>query len=235
MNSGKFVQVKNIRNVFGLIQNFKMPNVEKPPKPVLFQKPIQSLLPIDGPDSVMMLEGKPDVKHFYEVELGVFIKKLAFNIDPKDIKPFIRGYCVIVDVTRRFTPPETLNLGTVFRAKAGYHLTPYGPLISKSVLSTKKSFDLLLKTQNGEIVGKSTDMFTKVNESISELSRVVPLQPNDLIMTGTPGYLEAFDGDQVDVSISQNGEIMGQINFKTQILAQEDYASLFRSSDDSSE
>jgi len=155
-----------------------------PDKPVLFLKPPSSII---GPNSVIILPSKSKrVEH--EVELGVVIGKRAKNISIREAFDYIFGYIVFLDITARDLQSEAKKKGLPWSVSKGFDtFAPVGPKIALAEELEPENLDIWLKV-NGELrqEGNTSDMLFSVDFLISYISRIMTLEPGDLIATGTP-------------------------------------------------
>lgn len=123
----------------------------------------------------------------WEVELVVVIGRPAYRVAAADAWDVVAGLTVGQDFSerelQRAGPAPQYSLGKSFPGFA-----PTGPwLVSSDELPDRD--DLALRCWvNDELVqtGRTRDMIFPVPELIVRLSAVCPLQPGDLIFTGTP-------------------------------------------------
>ena len=150
----------------------------------------------------------------YEAELVAVIGRKARHVSKAEAPKFVFGYCCGNDVTERAWQFKTSQwiLGKSFDTHA-----PFGPWITTADEAGDPHGLPIRCFVNGE---KRQDSNTKnlvfdVYDQIAHLSKVLTLQPGDLIFTGTPGgvgnamrpprFLKA--GDKVRVEIGKLGAI----------------------------
>lgn len=171
---------------------------ELPEIPVFFFKPTSSVI---GPeDEIVIPEGCQEVK--FESELAVVIGKEAKNISEENVFDYIFGYTVGNDVT---APAFFHEAGHWTIGKSFDTFTPLGPVIETELDTTK----IRVKAQlNGvEKQNSGTDlMIIPIQRMVSYLSKVMTLQPGDVILTGSPVGAE-FVGpnDVIECSIEEIG------------------------------
>jgi len=175
--------------------------VQLPEEPVLFLKPPSSLVghgaPVIYPQGVQYLH--------YEVELGVVIGRTCRNVRPEDAYHVIRGYTIANDVTARdfvgpfYRPPV--------RAKGYDTFLPVGPWVVEGEI--RDPHGLVLRTYvNGELrqEGNTARMLRRVDELVAFVSSIMTLEPDDLILTGTPrGIAPVRPGDVMRLEIEGIG------------------------------
>jgi 2-keto-4-pentenoate hydratase/2-oxohepta-3-ene-1,7-dioic acid hydratase in catechol pathway len=188
---------------------------EVPDFPVVFTKAITSLAdPLDE----IRTELDPTNSVDYEGELGVVIRRRAKNVRRQDALDYVFGYTVVNDVTARTIQTRHKQW---FLGKSLDGFCPVGP-----VLVTADEFGVpdaqeLATFVNGERRQHAPlrDLIFDVGQIIEAVSACVPLDPGDLIATGTPaGVGIGFNpqrflkpGDVVTVTISGIGELTNPV------------------------
>jgi len=179
-----------------------------PDEPIIFMKPYTALI---GPSQKII---KPTfVKELdYEGEFCIVIGKKGKHIPVEKATEHIFGYTIFNDVSAR---DIQFKDGQWTRGKSFDTFAPTGPYITtKSHL--KKTCDLAIRTWiNGDLRQNSTtrNMVFNVSQIIYHLSRIITLEPGDMIATGTPAGVgfamkpKCFlkDGDVVRIEIEGIG------------------------------
>ena len=186
-----------------------------PTEPVIYLKPRTSLIgPADDiicPRFVKQLD--------YEGELALTIGKKCKDISTHESPNYIAGYFIFNDVSARdiqFIDKQYT------RAKGFDTFGPCGPWITTAD-EIRDPCDLHITTKvNGEIRQDSStaNLVLKINEIISKLSKVMTLEPGDIISTGTPSgtalslasdskYLK--NNDVVEVEVEDVGAITNRV------------------------
>jgi len=155
--------------------------VALPEEPILFSKPSTAIV---GPDDCVVYP-KISSQVDYEIELAVVIGKEGRNISEADASSHIGGYTVLNDISARDIQFKDKQW---FRGKSFDTFAPTGPCL---VLSDQISDPHRLKIElrvNGEVRQSSTtaNMIFKIPQIIAFISRVMTVQPGDIIATGTP-------------------------------------------------
>lgn len=173
---------------------------EVPTEPLLFFKPLSSLLAHGG--TVMMPPQSERVD--FEGELALVIGRRASKLAPDaDWRSYVRGYTIANDVTARDLQKKD---GQWTRAKGFDTFCPVGPVVSSDVDPEK---GLAVETRvNGELKqqGSTLDFIFPIPMLLSYITAAITLEPGDLLLTGTPagvGPLKA--GDKVEVSVKGLG------------------------------
>jgi len=171
--------------VVGLVLNYadhaKELGLDTPTDPVLFFKPLTSLI---GHGAQIIRPAGAEKLH-YEVELGVVIRRRCRKVKAANAFDVIRGYTVGNDVTARdyitnyFRPPV--------KAKGYDTFGPLGPWVVVDEDIDPDNVELRAYV-NGELrqQGHTSNLIHKVGPIIEYISEFMTLEPNDVILTGTP-------------------------------------------------
>ncbi len=192
---------------------------KNPPKePIIYMKPRTSLIgPIDDincPKFVKQLD--------YEGELAFVIDTKCRKVTEDEARDYIGGYFVLNDVSARDVQAIDKQYT---RAKGFDTFGPCGPWLTTSdEISDPCNLHITTKV-NGEIRQDSStkNLVLKIDEIIHSLSKVMTLEPGDIISTGTPSgtalslsshsskYLK--HNDVVEVEIDRLGKIKNRVLF----------------------
>ncbi|AQH01846.1 ureidoglycolate lyase [Burkholderia sp. KK1] len=157
-------------------------NLPVPTEPVIFNKWTSAIC---GPNDNVEIP-RNSVKTDWEVELGVVIGKEAKYIDEANALDYVAGYCVINDVSER---EWQLEHGTQWDKGKGFDtFGPIGPwLVTKDEIADPQKLDLWLEVDGKRYQnGNTKTMVFTVAQLVAYLSKVMSLQPGDVISTGTP-------------------------------------------------
>lgn len=144
----------------------------------------------------------------YEGELAVIIGKTCCNVPLEKALNYVKGYTVANDWgTHDFRHADR---GAMFRVKGQDGFCPLGPFLVDA--SDINPDDLWLRTYvNGKLAQEGhtgTDMFFGVAYQIADISRLITLGENDVMLTGTPAHSRPVEpGDVVAVEISGIGRL----------------------------
>jgi 2-keto-4-pentenoate hydratase/2-oxohepta-3-ene-1,7-dioic acid hydratase in catechol pathway len=175
----------NPPRIFAIGLNYREHAIESQMKvqdvPTVFLKLNSSIC---GPDADVLLPDNatnPD----YEAELAVVIGKGGHSIQPADWRSHVFGYTILNDVSARGVQLATSQwtLGKSFPT-----FTPMGPaIVTADDVPDPHALDIRL-TLSGEVMqsANTRDLIFPIPELIAYLSSIVPLQPGDIISTGTP-------------------------------------------------
>ncbi len=143
-----------------------------------------------------------------EAELSLVIGKKSKRVSREDALDHILGYTCGNDVSARNWQANDLSW---WRAKSSDTFTPLGPFI---VSDLDPSALRLIGRINGEVVQEqvTSDLLYGVPEIIEFVTRVLTLNPGDVVMTGTPGAPgDVHDGDVMDVEIAEIGTLTNTV------------------------
>ena len=152
-----------------------------PPVPIVFAKFRNSLA---GPaDPIVLPEASEAVD--YEAELAVVIGRRCRGVDVDDALDHVAGAMAFNDVSARDLQMQT---GQWTMGKAIDTFAPCGPaLVFMDEIDDLQALEVETRV-NGETVqsGTTASMIFPVAELIAFISRVMTLEPGDIIATGTP-------------------------------------------------
>jgi 2,4-didehydro-3-deoxy-L-rhamnonate hydrolase len=205
------------RQIFGIGLNYRSHAIESeldvPSRPPVFTK-----FPtcIAGPMSEIALHS--DYVD-WEAELVVIMGRPACRVRAQDAWNFVAGLTVGQDITDRRDqwagPVPQFSM-----AKSYVGFGPIGPvMVTPDEFEDPDDLEIVCDV-NGIVVQqeRTSDMIFSVSEIIEELSRIVLLQPGDLIFTGTPAGVGAArrprqylrPGDVIRTSIEGIGTIVNR-------------------------
>ena len=190
-------------------------NATIPDEPIIFIKPHTTII---GPNENIL---KPSFvkKLDYEAELAIVMGRKAKNVQVSEAGSHIFGYTILNDVSARDFQFKDKQWT---RGKSFDTFAPTGPCII-TANQLRDTSDLSIRTWvNDELRQDSTtkNMVFNVHEIIHHLSRVMTLEPCDVIATGTPAgvgfalkpqpkFLQ--DGDIVRIEIEKIGILENMI------------------------
>lgn len=150
----------------------------------------------------------PDHRTDFEAELAVVIGKQAKDVQEEEALDYVFGYTIANDVSDRDLQQKD---GQFTRAKSFDTFKPLGPFISTKL--DPNNVNIQLK-QNGIIKQKSntSDFIFSVEEIISTVTEVMTLYPGDIILTGTPGGIDALRSrDLIEIEIEGIGTLVNSV------------------------
>jgi 2-keto-4-pentenoate hydratase/2-oxohepta-3-ene-1,7-dioic acid hydratase in catechol pathway len=180
-------------------------NSVPPKEPLIFLKPPSSLL---SPDDPVVLP--PNVQRTdYEGELAVVISRECSQLrDGDGVRPYIAGYTCLNDVSAR--DYQALDKQWT-RAKGFDTFCPLGPVLETEFDVASGHIETRLNGVRKQYSALAAMIFP-VDVIIPWVSRVMSLEPGDVITTGTPagvGPLKA--GDVVEVVIDGIGSLRNPV------------------------
>ena len=165
-----------------------------PKQPLLFLKPPSTLL-APGAAIVMPLASK---QVEYEGEIGVVVGATLRHADEATAARSVRGLCAVNDVTARDLQKSD---GQWTRAKGFDTFCPVGPEVPAP--ADLGAVTVVTRVNGVEKQrGTGSMMVFSIPFLLSYISRIMTLEPGDLVCTGTPagvGMLAA--GDTVEVQL----------------------------------
>ena len=193
---------------FNYVDHAKEQGLQAPEDPAIVIKPRTALnstkSDIICPDFVTQLD--------YEIELALIIGENCKNVSIQDASNMIFGYMIFNDVSARDIQFKDKQFT---RGKSFDSFAPCGPWITtKDEIQDPQNLKMTTKI-NGELRqnSSSSNMFIKIPEIVSKISKVMTLEKGDIISTGTPAgvmlnkpnavFLK--DGDKVEMEIESLG------------------------------
>jgi 2-keto-4-pentenoate hydratase/2-oxohepta-3-ene-1,7-dioic acid hydratase in catechol pathway len=202
-------------NYFDHLAEMGMPGAKKADQRLFFfMKPPRNAIVGEGP-TVRMPIGTQAFD--WEIELAAVIGRTARNVPMDRALDHVAAWTVAIDFSARDhnRAPETFYKLDWVAGKANDTCCPIGPrLIPADALGNPQDIGLKLWV-NGVLKqdGRSTDMIFSVAEQIATASRIMTLDPGDLLLTGTPAGVGAPQktflkvGDVVEAEIERIGRL----------------------------
>ncbi|MBD3181013.1 hypothetical protein GF312_01905, partial [Candidatus Poribacteria bacterium] len=184
--------------------------------PKIFMKPNTAII---GPNDNILLP-KPGNKIDWEAELAVVMGKKCKYVKKEEAYDYVAGYTIMNDVSERELiveadrePSEWNGFFDWLNGKWMDTFAPMGPcLVTKDEVEDPHNLSIKLSV-NGEMKQNSNtgNMIFNIPELIEFASRLMTLEPGDIISTGTPSGVGSSsgtflkDGDTVEVEIEKIG------------------------------
>ena len=171
-----------------------------PKMPLMFLKPASSVI-FNG-ETIKIPEMSKCIHH--EVELGVVIGQKCKNVLKNKTMNYILGYLVALDITARDLQSELKKKGWPWSIAKGFDtFAPISDVVLKEYVPNPQNLDISLKVNNEVKQSSNTGfMIFTIGEIIEFISKVMTLNPGDLIMTGTPeGVGEIVTGDVLEAQL----------------------------------
>jgi 5-oxopent-3-ene-1,2,5-tricarboxylate decarboxylase/2-hydroxyhepta-2,4-diene-1,7-dioate isomerase len=176
-----------------------------PPQPSYFMKPPTTL---NGHRGVVR---RPAGTRFlnYEGELAVVIGQRMHGVSEVEALDYVAGYTCANDVGLHDF--RHADRGSMLRVKGQDGFLPLGPGLVRDFDPTDFHIRTIL---NGEVVQKAhaSDLLFSVAYQLADLSRLITLEPGDVVLTGTPANSRPMEpGDTVEVEIEGIGRLTNTI------------------------
>ena len=175
-----------------------------PKEPVLFLKPTTSLTGTGSFIEIPEISQRVD----YEAELAIVIGSRCKNVLAQNVQQHILGFTCANDVTARDLQSKD---GQWTRSKSFDTFLPLGPYIVTGINPDRLHIFLY---HNGKIKQESNTINLIFNcaELVSYISKIMTLEPGDIILTGTPsGVGPMKKGDTVEVVIESIGNLVNTV------------------------
>jgi 2-keto-4-pentenoate hydratase/2-oxohepta-3-ene-1,7-dioic acid hydratase in catechol pathway len=165
-----------------------------PKEPIIFLKPTSALI---GPDETVVLPAV-SARVEQEAEIGVIVLERVRDVTPEQAEKVRIGITCVNDVTGRDLQKVD---GQWTRAKGFDTFCPVGPRVAEGL--DWRRLEVIGRVNGKEVQrAPATDMAFTIPYLISYVSRVMTLEPGDLIATGTPaGTTKLESGDVIEVEI----------------------------------
>jgi 2-keto-4-pentenoate hydratase/2-oxohepta-3-ene-1,7-dioic acid hydratase in catechol pathway len=187
---------------------------EPPEEPVLFLKATSAVI---GPEDEILLPAASQQVD-YEGELAVVIGRRSRDLEQEHALACVAGYCAANDVSAR----DFQNVrGQRFIGKSCDTFAPLGPVLVTAD-EVPDPQDLAIRTSlSGEVVqsGRTKEMIFPVAAVLAFASRLMTLEPGDVVLTGTPEGVGSErvpprflqDGDVVEVAVERVGRLRNYV------------------------
>jgi acylpyruvate hydrolase len=155
--------------------------IDPPDEPTFFAKFRNALVPTGAVVELPAASLKVD----YEAEVAFVIGRRCKEVDPSEALDAVAGYMLLNDLSARdlqFATPQWMP-GKVFDGSA-----PCGPeLVTPDEAGPPDGISFTLDL-NGERMqeASTSDLIFSVAELVARLSRLMTLEPGDIVSTGTP-------------------------------------------------
>jgi fumarylpyruvate hydrolase len=174
--------------------------------PFFFMKPANSI--VQSGSTIPYPVQTKDVHH--EIEMVVAIGKGGKDIPVAKALEHVWGYAVGLDMTRRDVQGEAKKMGRPWEmGKAFDESAPCSALKPASAIGHPAKGAIRVKV-NGQLKqqGDLSQQIWNVQEQIAYLSKMITLQPGDLIFTGTPaGVGPVKAGDKLEGHVDGVGDL----------------------------
>jgi 5-oxopent-3-ene-1,2,5-tricarboxylate decarboxylase/2-hydroxyhepta-2,4-diene-1,7-dioate isomerase len=145
----------------------------------------------------------------YEGELAVIVGTRMSGVAERDVPGHVYGFAPANDAGLHDF--RHADRGSMLRVKGQDGFLPLGPVVVRDFDPT----DFHLRTiLNGEVVQEAhaSDLLFSVAYQLADLSRLITLEPGDVILTGTPANSRPMEpGDTIEVEIDGIGRLTNTV------------------------
>ncbi len=206
-------------NYYDHLAEMGMPGAKKADQRLFFfMKPARNAVVGEG-DTVHMPIGTQAFD--WEVELAAVIGRRARNVSVEAALDYVAGYTVAIDFSARDhnRAPETFYKLDWVAGKANDTCCPLGPCFVPAGAQADWQDVGLQLSVNGAAKqdGRTSQMIFSIAEQIATASRIMTLDPGDVVLTGTPAGVGVPKGtflavgDRVEASIDGIGRLSVRI------------------------
>jgi 2-keto-4-pentenoate hydratase/2-oxohepta-3-ene-1,7-dioic acid hydratase in catechol pathway len=209
-------------NYFAHLAEMNVPRPDPVGAPYFFLKPPTTT--VIGPGDAIVLPDREGRRIDWEAELGVVVGRRARDLDEQDVAAHIAGYMVLNDVSARDRLGRTDAVAPPFgfdwtSAKGEDTFCPTGPGVTPAWFVADPQDLRITLSVNGVVKQDSStaDMMNSAFAVVAAASRIMTLEPGDIVATGSPAGVGAprgeflQDGDEVVVEIGQLGQLRNPV------------------------
>jgi 2-keto-4-pentenoate hydratase/2-oxohepta-3-ene-1,7-dioic acid hydratase in catechol pathway len=194
---------RNPKKILGVGMNYlekarELSSIPSETEPVSFMKPDSSLI---GPMEPIRLPAYSQTVTA-EGELGIIIGKVCRDIEEDEVPGIVAGFTATLDMTAKdlhARNPRFLQISKIFDT-----FFSFGPQLITIDEVTNLDNTTVQTILNGEISHSNEvkNMLFSPWSIVSFFSKIVTLNPGDIIMTGTPGSVVLKENDVVECRIN---------------------------------
>ena len=209
-------------NYFAHLAEMNVPRPDPVGAPYFFLKPPTTT--VIGPDDPIVLPDRPDRRIDWEAELGVVIGRRGRDLDERDVRAHVAGYTIVNDVSARERLGRTDAVAPPFgfdwtSAKAEDTFCPTGPGVTPAWFVDDPQDLRITLSVNGVVKQDSStaDMMNSAFAVVAAASRIMTLEPGDIVATGSPAGVGAprgeflQPGDDVVIEIGELGRLRNPV------------------------
>lgn len=179
---------------------------EVPAEPMLFYKPLSSLLEPDGVIELPSTDISSRIEH--EAEVVAVVGRRLKRVTVEEAAQAIFGLTIACDVTARDLQKKD---GQWWRAKGMDTFCPVGPVIVTGLDAANLDIECKVNGTTRQS-GNTRDMIFTIARVLSHASQVMTLEPGDIVLTGTPeGVGPLVDGDTLSIEVSGIGTLNARV------------------------
>jgi 2-keto-4-pentenoate hydratase/2-oxohepta-3-ene-1,7-dioic acid hydratase in catechol pathway len=188
------------------------------PNPALPSFFLKSVAGIVGPDDEIVMTDllKDGFPNTHEAELAFVIGKRAKNVSESAALDYVFGYTVHNDVSGRTLETGASSSEGSSMTKGMDTFAPLGPYLTLKE-DVPDPYNLTIETKlNGKVFpmpnAHTKYMEHRIPPALSLLSRIMTLEPGDIVATGVPAPTAPLvPGDTVEITIERLGTLRNRI------------------------
>ncbi|MFW6384713.1 MAG: fumarylacetoacetate hydrolase family protein [Halodesulfurarchaeum sp.] len=180
----------------------------RPDEPASFMKPASTVV---GPGGPIRLPPKHQTERVTaEAEWGVVIGRTAKDVTVEEASAVVAGYVPVIDLTAEDVLERNPRFLT--RAKSFDTFLILGPWIETDAPDVLGDVEVRTVV-NGSVAARNvvSNMQFSPLDLVSFHSRVMTLEPGDVISTGTPGAAAVRNGDEVRAEVDGIGTLRADV------------------------
>jgi len=178
-----------------------------PPEPSYFMKPPTTL---NGHRGALR---RPKGAGFlnYEGEIAVIIGTRMHGVSQDTVLDHVAGYAVANDVGLHDF--RHADRGSMLRVKGQDGFCPIGPELVPASEFDPTSFEIRTYLNGGVVQqGSAADLIWPISYLLADLSRLITLEPGDVVLSGTPANSRPMEpGDVVEVEATGLGRLSNTV------------------------
>ncbi len=181
-----------------------VPGAKPPEEPLLFLKPSSAV--IASGEAIVYPRGVTRMDP--EAELGVVIGRRARALGESEAMACVAGLTCFNDVSARNYQKQD---GQWTRAKGFDTFAPVGPWVAVGLAPDQ--LEVTCRVNGGvRQRGDTADLLFPVPALIAFISRVMTLEPGDIIATGTPAGIAPVEvGDRIEIEVAGIGVLENRV------------------------
>jgi 2-keto-4-pentenoate hydratase/2-oxohepta-3-ene-1,7-dioic acid hydratase in catechol pathway len=191
-----------------------------PERPLVFLKLSQTLV---GHNELISYHTRVTNEIDYEAELAAVIGTPARHVSPDEALEYVAGYTILNDTSARDLQ-MSLQIGDDslfdwFSGKAMQETTPTGPYVVIDEIEDPQDLDIVSRVNGTTMQDDTTgNTIRTVADLVSFVSTRLELQPGDIIATGTPEGVGAFQDiqlhhdDTVEIEVEGIGTLQNTVS-----------------------
>jgi len=182
---------------------------DSPDEPASFFKPATAATGPGGP--IRLPPERESERVTAEAELAVVVGRTCRDLEPDEVPEVVAGYVPVIDVTAEDVLQRNPRFLT--RAKSYDTFLVVGPRIVAAGGELSPAETTVRTVVNGDAVAENrlANMHFSPRELVAFHSRVMTLEPGDLISTGTPGAHPVDPGDSVRAEVEGIGTVTADV------------------------